>query len=178
MANGKRASHSSDLRKGRCSIPGQTYFITKCVMMPETDFLIRPDCAQLVIESFQWAAKQTWWVNLGFVVMPDHYHLIVGLGKIKTLSDAIKSVNKFTGRCINDLIGNEGRFWQEGFHDHAIRNRKQYNVILAYIHNNPVKAGLVERPELWPYSTANERYAGEINWDWLDGMAIYPGDIE
>lgn len=168
--------HSANLRTGRRSIPGRPYFITKRVSAPRTDCLIRPDCARLVIESFQWATQRDWWVNLGFVVMPDHYHLILGLGAAKTLSQAIGSVDKFTARRINALIGSEGRFWQEGFYDHAIRNRREFDAILAYVHNNPVKAGLVESAESWPYSTANEHYAGDIDWDWINGEAKYPGE--
>ncbi len=145
-------------------------------MVADTDFLIRPECAQLVIESFKFARQQKWWANLGFVIMPDHYHVILGLGYAKSLSGTINSVDKFTARRINPLIGHAGRFWQEGFHDHAIRNRREFDIILAYVHNNPVKAGLVEIPELWPYSTANEQYAGEIDWDWINGVAKYPGD--
>ena len=144
--------------------------------MPGTDFLMRPECAQLIIESFIAARQREWWVNLGFVIMPDHYHLILGLGNVKTLSEAIGSVDKYAARRINTLIGNEGRFWEEGFHDHAIRSRKEFDAVLVYVHNNPVRAGLVESAELWPYSTANERYASEINWDWINGVANYPGE--
>ena len=168
--------HSAALRKGRRSIPGWPYFITKRSSAPEIDYLIRPECAHLVIESFLWAAQQNWWINLGFVVMPDHYHMILGLGNVKTLSEAIGSVDRFVARRINALIGAEGRFWQEGFYDHAIRNRKEFDPILTYVHNNPVKAGLVESAELWPYSTANEQYAGKIDWEWINGEAKYPRD--
>lgn len=168
MPPSKDPPHASALRKGRRSIPGRAYFITKNVRNRNTDFLIRPECAQLIIESFKWASTQSWWINLGFVIMPDHYHLNLALGNTKTLSEAIKSVNKFTARRINTLIGRKGKFWQEGFYDHAIRNHGEFDRILAYIHNNPVKVGLVEKPELWPYSTANDRNSQEIDWGWIN----------
>ena len=53
--------------------------------------------------------------------------------------------------------------WEEGFYDHRIRDRGDFEDILEYTHRNPVEKGLVEIPEAWPYSTAHERYADVTN---------------
>jgi hypothetical protein len=55
--------------------------------------------------------------------------------------------------------GAEGELWQPRFFDRALRTVKEYNEKVEYIHLNPVRAGLVSRPEDWPWSIYNE-YAG------------------
>jgi REP element-mobilizing transposase RayT len=121
----------------------------------------------MIIDSLLWARDNEWWRILGFVVMPTHYHLTFGLGDKKTLSEAMYSVDRFTASRLNSILGRSGQFWEEGFYDHAIRDRVDFDGILAYIHNNPVSAGLVDAAEDWVYSTANERYQSEIDWEWL-----------
>jgi REP element-mobilizing transposase RayT len=145
--------------------------LTKCTLIPNSDDLIVPDCAELVINSLLWAANESWIRLLGFVVMPDHCHVNLGLGEVKTLSQVMESIGKFTARRINLHLGREGPFWEEGFYDHMIRNREEFGRTLKYIHNNPVAAGLVEYPEDWPYSTANPRYGLLIDWNWIEGMS-------
>ena len=159
--------HRSALRKGRVSSPDQAYFITKCTLVPGDKFLASSDCAQAVVDSLLWMRDNQWCRILGFVVMPDHYHMAIGLHSAKSLSELIASLDKYTASRINRSLGRRGAFWEEGFYDHAIRDRKDFNSILDYIHNNPVAAGLIDEPEGWPYSTANPKYASEIDWDWL-----------
>jgi REP element-mobilizing transposase RayT len=167
MLEDSERPYRSALRKGRRSLPNHAYFLTKCTLVPGTDVLARPDCAEIVIGSLTWALEQSWFRILGFVVMPDHYHVNIGLGVRKTLSQVMESIGKYTARRINKLLGQEGSFWEEGFYDHLIRNREDFGKILEYVHNNSVMAGLVESPEEWPYSTANPRYAHLVDWDWI-----------
>ena len=69
--------------------------------------------------------------------------------------------------AVNRLRGEEGKLWQPRFpsaglracFDRALRNVKEHNEKVEYIHLNPVKAGLVSRPEDWRWSSYNE-YAG------------------
>ncbi len=55
--------------------------------------------------------------------------------------------------------------WQDGYHDWWCRNEKEYRAYAAYICQNPVKAGLAERAEEWPCSSANPKFA-----EFLDPM--------
>ena len=55
--------------------------------------------------------------------------------------------------------GADGELWQPRFFDRALRTVKEYNEKVEYIHLNPVRAGLVSRPEDWRWSSYNE-YAG------------------
>ena len=108
--------------------------------------------------------------------MPDHVHLLLsepqldsaphkqleggpfkpGFGlsgdvqQLPTLADAIKSLKQGVARR---LIGNAEHFWQKRYYDFNIRNYAQFVEKLRYIHCNPVRAGLCERPEDWPWSS-------------------------
>jgi len=90
------------------------------------------------------------WDVHGFVLMPDHFHLLLRLNR-GSLAQEMASFSKFTGRRINNLLGGAGSFWQEGYYEHAIRSEDDLRDILTYILQNPVRAGLVNVPEAWPY---------------------------
>ena len=53
------------------------------------------------------------------------------------------------------------KFWMQRFDDEVIRNREMFLTKLRYIHNNPVKAGLVENPEDYKYSSARNYMFGD-----------------
>ncbi len=56
-------------------------------------------------------------------------------------------------RCATVTWGSANRaFWQHESYDHVVRNEREYERILAYIVNNPVKAGLVSDWQEWPYT--------------------------
>jgi putative transposase len=71
---------------------------------------------------------------------PQHY----------TLADALKSLKQGVSRR---LLGNAEHFWQKRYYDFNIRNYPQFVEKLGYIHRNPVKRGLCERPEDWEWSS-------------------------
>jgi len=72
------------------------------------------------------------------------------------VSHIVKSWKQFTSlRAIRILGLPEGRFWQPESYDHWIRNDEERSRIARYIRNNPVAAGLCERPEDWRWSSAS-----------------------
>ena len=69
------------------------------------------------------------------------------------------------------LIGEAEHFWQKRYYDYNIRDRHQFVEKLRYIHRNPVKRGLCERPEEWQWSSFLHYATGaegcvEIESDW------------
>jgi putative transposase len=64
----------------------------------------------------------------------------------RTLADAIKSLKQGVSRR---LIGEADHFWQKRYYDFSVRDERQLMEKLRYIHRNPVKRGLCERPEDW-----------------------------
>jgi putative transposase len=89
--------------------------------------------------------------------MPDHVHFMVRMLR-GDLSTQMKSFSQFTARNIHMILGSSGPFWQEGFHDHALRDEDSMIRHLQYILENPVRAGLVRNPEEWPYSQMRPKW--------------------
>jgi len=99
--------------------------------------------------------------------MPDHYHLIRALAGKKSLSEILRSIDHFSVRKINLFLSRTGKLWEDGFYDHAIRNQDDFREIVEYIHNNPVKNGLAESTDEYPYSSCNPKYIDMVNGEWF-----------
>jgi len=84
-----------------------------------------------------------------YVIMPDHLHLFVCGGADFDLSEWVKGLK----RAISGQLRQNGMFirWQPGFFDHRLRNDESFSEKWEYVRSNPVRAGLVARPEDWPY---------------------------
>jgi putative transposase len=80
--------------------------------------------------------------------MPDHVHLLVSEPPIEPLSKAIQSLKLSVSKQ-----SPQRPFWQERYYDFNVITRSAFNDKRKYIHRNPVRAGLVEDPEDWPYSS-------------------------
>jgi putative transposase len=91
--------------------------------------------------------------------LPDHGHCICAP---VTISLAMKSVKQSSTSAVNQRRGADGELWQPRFFDRALRTVKEYNEKVEYIHLNPVRAGLVSRPEDWsrPAGSSYNEYAG------------------
>jgi putative transposase len=94
-----------------------------------------------------------------WVFLPDHWHAICAPVYPATISLAIKSVKQSSMSAINQPRGAEGELWQSRFFDRALRTVQEYHEKMEYIHLNPVKAGLVRRPQAWRWSSFYE-YSG------------------
>jgi hypothetical protein len=89
--------------------------------------------------------------------MPDHFHLLIT--STTSLELAIQCLKGgFSFRAKREL-GWTGEVWIAGYADHRIRDNEDFELHLAYIANNPVKAGLVERTEQYTYSSTNGSFA-------------------
>jgi REP element-mobilizing transposase RayT len=86
--------------------------------------------------------------------MPNHVHLLVKPRESHGLAEIVKGWKAFTARAINALYGTKGRVWQVEYWDRYIRDAGHYDSVVAYIHENPVKAGLVATAGDWEWSSA------------------------
>ncbi len=105
---------------------------------------------------------------ISYCIMPNHVHLLIDLFNIpqpiplkdgqhySALSHAMKLLKGRTGHACRKLIGGSGAFWQHESYDHVVRNQREFENIISYILNNPVKAGLVKDWKEWPYSFLRE----------------------
>lgn len=72
-----------------------------------------------------------------------------------TISQIIYDVKKVTARWVHGRRGTEGPLWQHQFWDRFVRHAKEFNNRLEYMHLNPVRKGLVAKPEDWRWSSYN-----------------------
>ena len=89
-----------------------------------------------------------------WVVMPNHVHMLCKPSSGYRLADIMHSIKSFTSSEANKMLHRAGRFWQKEYFDRYIRNARHFAKTVAYIENNPVKAGLCKRPSDWPFSSA------------------------
>ena len=115
--------------------------------------LRRPEIAALVRDALLRFDGERYRL-MEWCVMPNHVHVLVKQRKGFPLADIVKSWKAYTARYANAILGRTGSFWMRDYHDRRIRDEKHMNQAVAYIRNNPVKAGLCERPEDWPWSSA------------------------
>ena len=87
-------------------------------------------------------------------IMPNHVHVLLSVLQGKSLGSIVGSWKRFTAREGNILLGRTGDFWQGDYWDRFIRNEEHFATTRSYIDHNPVKAGLVAEPDLWPWGSA------------------------
>ena len=92
-----------------------------------------------------------------WVVMPNHAHMLLTPHGSWSLSEIMKSLKSYTSHEVNKVLDRHGHFWMEDYFDRYIRNERHFASAIAYIENNPVKAGLCPRSEDWPFSSARFR---------------------
>ncbi len=121
---------------------GQSHFVTFCCYHHRP--LFTTDESQRIFENALERVRYNFRLCVyGYIVMPDHIHLLLSEPQRDTLADALKSLKQGVARR---LIGDADHFWQKRYYDFNIRNHEQFVEKLHYIHRNPVKAGLCERP--------------------------------
>ena len=155
--------HQSHLRKGRFPEEGRAYALTKSVSSG-ISLTEHPSVAKALIEALFWMERQNVFSLGAFVIMPDHYHAVIALTGTKSLSQIMRSIGSYTAREGNRIKGSSGQFWQRGYYDRAIRKTEDINDIFEYIHHNPVRRGLVQVAEEWPYSSLKPPYYSRIRW--------------
>lgn len=91
---------------------------------------------------------------LAWVIMPTHVHILAKQLTGYPLDKIVHSWKSFTAHKANKLLNRTGDFWFRDYYDRYIRNTEHLGRAIDYIHYNPVVAGLVEKPEDWPFSSA------------------------
>jgi putative transposase len=86
-----------------------------------------------------------------FVIMPDHLHLMLTVHEEMTIEKAMQLIKGRFSFRIKKECGYLGEVWQRGFTEEQVMSRTSFEAHRAYIAMNPVKAGLVSRPEDFPY---------------------------
>ncbi|HEX7288155.1 MAG TPA: transposase [Candidatus Angelobacter sp.] len=88
---------------------------------------------------------------VGYVVMPEHVHLLVSEPERSGLALALRMLKQVSSRKLRDCAG-DGAFWQKRYYDFNVFSDHKRKEKLRYMHRNPVKRGFVEKPEDWKWS--------------------------
>ena len=142
------------------------HFIT-CSCYRRLPFLNRArsrDCFLSILEQVRARYR---FVVVGYVVMPEHIHLLITEPEIGSPSKVLQVLKQRTAHALlprrkrkdprqGSLFGAESQprsFWQARFYDFNVWTTKKRVEKLRYMHRNPVKRGLVESPEQWRWSS-------------------------
>lgn len=112
--------------------------------------------ADIVVESLQHFAGVRYELD-AFCIMPNHVHLLVRPleeknGEFYSLAGIVHSIKSYTANAANRILERRGRFWQREFYDRIVCDEREWERIVQYVLNNPVKAGLVREQEDWRWS--------------------------
>jgi REP-associated tyrosine transposase len=97
---------------------------------------------------------------LGYVVMPEHVHLLLSEPERQSLALALQMLKQMVSR---KLVGKSGHFWQERYYDFNVWSEQRQVEKLRYLHRNPVMRGLVWNPEDWRWSSFRHYLRGEVS---------------
>lgn len=159
------------------------YFVT-FTTINWIDVFTREEYKNIILESIRYCQQEKGLEVFAWCLMTNHMHLIIRNRSTPTLSDIVRDLKAFTSRHIRKILeahGQESRkgwmlwmmyragqrnsnnydfqFWQQDNHPIELDTREKLFQRLYYLHNNPVKAGFVEEPEHWRWSSAID-YAG------------------
>jgi len=169
-------------RKYKFRNPEAIYFVT-FTTVNWIDVFTRPMYKDIVVESLNYCIKNKGLVVYAWVIMSNHVHLVIERRSV-ALEDVMRDLKKYTSREILKAIeenpqesrkawmlwmferagkkNSKYQFWQQ--HNQPVELTLQAYAIdgsIDYIHNNPVKAGFVLRPEDYPYSSAVDFAGGK-----------------
>jgi len=115
-------------------------------------YLRQERIAQIVVDSLRRGVELGHYSLRAWVVMANHVHVLL-LPKVAP-SRLLQSLKGYTAREANRVLGRAGEiFWQAESYDHWVRDQGELEKIVAYIENNPVKAGLVARAQDYRWSS-------------------------
>jgi putative transposase len=132
----------------------RTFFVTS-VAKGRRPIFKKEEVARLFLDVLQGYRNQGRYLLHEFVVMPDHFHLIVTPAANVPLEKAGQYIKGGFSFRVKKELAFQSLVWQErGLTNHRIRDAADYRKHREYIHQNPVKAGLVKSPSEYPHSSA------------------------
>ena len=120
---------------------------------PLDHVLVSKNAANIVVETLGFHDGKKYQLY-AWCVMPNHVHVLIETQLGFRLGDIVREWKTFSARQINLSLERKGPLWADDYFDRMIRTEDQYFEVLFYIEQNPVKAKLVLKPELWPWSSA------------------------
>ena len=159
---------------------GQLHFLTFSCYRRRPNFST-PE-SRTCFESSLERVRQSYLLRVyGYVVMPEHVHLLVNEPETGHMAQVLQSLKESVARTL--ALRAADSFWQARYYDFNVWSERKFLEKLRYIHRNPVTRRLVERPEDWPWSSFCHYLTGavgmvEIESQWTarrrEGLGIVP----
>ena len=123
---------------------GDCYFITICTEPRGRNHLANPFVADSIAKSFRHNMNRgIWWADV-LLVMPDHIHALMKFPADPGIRKSLSDWKHFLARTCQIE-------WQRDFFEHRLRDDENHIEKAHYVRMNPVRGGLVEKPEDWPF---------------------------
>jgi putative transposase len=166
--------------KKRYRIEGSIFYITSNIYS-RLQIFTRPSFIIPIIDSLNYYRYQYACKLIGYVIMPDHIHLVLWPQDSKIVTDFMRDFKRFTSGRITRQAKVEGKIewvsqfeqagsttdraehkvWQDSFWEQCIYTEDFPRQKLNYIHLNPVRAGIVKDAAEYPYSSYRNYYLGD-----------------
>ncbi len=153
MPRGLRRFHQS----------GQSHFVTFSCYRRQPNF-DTPEAYDLFLLCLEDMRRQFAMRIYGYIVMPEHVHLLVSEPERATLADAMHFLKLSFAKRLRSRSGavQSRSFWQKRYYDRNVRDVREFTEKLRYLHRNPVKRGLVKEPGEWKWSSFRHYALREI----------------
>jgi REP element-mobilizing transposase RayT len=160
------------------------HFVTTSVIN-WVDALSRPLYKDIIIDSLKYCIKNKDLIVHAWVIMNNHIHLVISAKNATPLADIMRDFKKHTAKELLEVIDTPGesrrswmmwlfsaagknnsnndryQFWQQDNHPVMLTNGAEMQQKIDYIHDNPVRAGIVYKAEEYKYSSAIDYYTQE-----------------
>jgi len=174
--------------------PGQLQFITSRVY-GRLNLFDSQRLRFLFVELLRQYRQEKGFLLIGWVLMPEHFHLLIKPEPVESTSGLMQELKKRTAqRTVSLLTENQGypwcrkmlsglrlpatvhsdsryRVWERRFYPYGVYSEKKRLEKLNYMHNNPVKRGLVRSPQEWPWSSFRFYYLDDSSLFSMDRLA-------
>jgi putative transposase len=131
---------------------GQSHFVTFSCYRRQPYFAA-PELFDLFVLRLEDMRRRFELYVYGYVVMPEHVHLLLSEPHRAKLAEAIHYLKLSFSKRAGTVLEKPGTFWQKRYYDRNARDHREFTIKLRYLHRNPVKRGLVSRPEQWKWSS-------------------------
>src|SRR3954462_5349712 len=135
-------------------VAGVRTFFAGCKTYMDRPFFRAHNEAELFIDVLRSHTLAGQFKVLEFVVMPDHFHILVMLDGNTSIERAMQLIKGGYSFRRNKELGLAGEIWPPGYSEVRVLDRKSYLAHKKYIDENPVKAGLARSAEEYPYCSA------------------------
>ena len=151
---------SSKLR--RYNLENCAYFVTTKTIRNKSYFTDH-HLAELFVENLYYCREKYRFLLLSFVLMPEHFHALIAPEKGYTISGVMQKIKSLFVKRLRQEMNWSGTFWQKSFYDFVIYREEKLLEKINYILQNPVRKGIVENPEDYRFSSANNKFENDID---------------